>query len=538
MLVYSYVGYNGVLRKIDYIEERLKRRFGRIQTIVSQYPEIDERFKRLVAHFEEYSEGFREAVVERNELKNMRETSLLPLNEKSEQLLAELLVHYSKAKQFKAAYSISKLQHLLLQVEANTKAFEATPDATIIKNTRAIIRQMKQILQQLMAQDSAKKWKGMLKELHECMSNYQEKFMIVINKSRVYMHLVNVVLAGRAAEIDKLSQEIDKISADKSISLQASIRRDIGDSKHANLALSVIAGLLGLVSAHVISVGIATPVSAMARTLSQLARGRSDVSIPGRERKDEVGQMAIAADEFRKMAEQLEQQTTELEEFAYRTSHDLRSPLVSSIGLLKVAKKSIESQNTEKANKSLSMAQQSLEKLELLVKDILALAKTKNVDEDIQKIEIKGVVSEAIEKLSHMENYERLSIHMSYAPDSAIVTRKSRLILVIENLLSNAIKYQDLQKESSFISVVTHKNNDVITIEIEDNGLGIPKEQQDKLFTMFKRFHPRVAFGSGLGLYMLKKSVEILQGEIAFSDTGSGSKFSVMLPITIASNEE
>ena len=50
------------------------------------------------------------------------------------------------------------------------------------------------------------------------------------------------------------------------------------------------------------------------------------------------------------------------------------------------------------------------------------------------------------------------------------------------------------------------------------------------MFTMFKRFHPRVSFGSGLGLYMMKKSADVIKADIVYEDTGHGSKFKLVIP--------
>ena len=68
-------------------------------------------------------------------------------------------------------------------------------------------------------------------------------------------------------------------------------------------------------------------------------------------------------------------------------------------------------------------------------------------------------------------------------------------------------------------------------ITFEDNGLGIPKEYQEKLFKMFKRFHPKTASGSGLGLYMIKKSANMIGGEIKYKYIKDGSRFTLYIPI-------
>ena len=95
--------------------------------------------------------------------------------------------------------------------------------------------------------------------------------------------------------------------------------------------------------------------------------------------------------------------------------------------------------------------------------------------------------------------------------------------MILENLISNAIKYQDVNEESSYLSISSYCDNSQFILEVKDNGLGIPKEQQEELFVMFKRFHPKVAFGSGLGLYLISKSAAVLNGHISFFEHDEGN---------------
>lgn len=225
-----------------------------------------------------------------------------------------------------------------------------------------------------------------------------------------------------------------------------------------------------------------------------------------------------------------ENSNAELEEFAYRTSHDLRSPLVSSIGLLDFSVEAMESGDYEKSKKGLHLVQSSLVKLELLVRDILELTKTKNLQEDIQEINFEEIIEVALQDLSHMDNFERLDIqkHLNY--DGELSSQKSRIVLIVSNLISNAIKYQDKEKQDSFIKISTHQYKDSVVFEIEDNGLGIPERQRQNLFEMFKRFHTKVSYGSGLGLYMIKKSTSIIGGSILYEPKVDGSIFKLTIP--------
>ncbi len=227
----------------------------------------------------------------------------------------------------------------------------------------------------------------------------------------------------------------------------------------------------------------------------------------------------------------LVQANAELEEFAYRTSHDLRSPIVSSIGLLDLAEKSIQSNDQDKAIKSIAHTQKSLKKLEVLIKDILVLTEVEKKDEENQLCDVSEIVNEALEKMAHIEKFDRLDIQTDYQENHTLYTKKTRFNMILENLISNAIKYQDDSKSNSYIKITTRKTNTHFMLEVKDNGLGIPPDQQDKLFTMFSRFHPKVSFGSGLGLYLMKKSADVINAEIFYESHNEGSIFRLHIPL-------
>ncbi len=222
----------------------------------------------------------------------------------------------------------------------------------------------------------------------------------------------------------------------------------------------------------------------------------------------------------------------ELEEFAYRTSHDLRSPLVSSASLIALSKKEIANKNFEHASQCLDLVEHSLTDLDTLVQDILTLTQAQKQDEDLESINVRDMISNAIQKMSHIENFNRLDVQIELNKDLVLKTQPNRFNLIIENLISNAIKYQNTQEENSYLNITAWTKNNFFILEVTDNGLGVPEEYHSKLFEMFKRFHTRVAHGSGLGLYMVKKSAELLGGEIGFLPRAKGSKFRLLLPLS------
>lgn len=237
--------------------------------------------------------------------------------------------------------------------------------------------------------------------------------------------------------------------------------------------------------------------------------------------------------QHREKTAELEIANAELKEFSYRTSHDLRSPLVSSIGLLGFAIKSIENDKKAKALAGLSHVNNSLQQLQILVEGILDLAKASHLDEPDEPVDLSLMLDDVLMKMQCMENADRIVVHKNITEGTVLTTKKFRFQLVLENLVSNAIKYQDVKKEMSWVNISTEEKDGCFILSVEDNGLGIPEDLQPQMFSMFKRFHANVAQGSGLGLYMMKKSASILRGDMVFSNgkEGVGSKFSLIIKL-------
>lgn len=524
-LVYSYVGYRGVLRKVEFLQSRLEQKFEGIRPVIAQDQEISDRFIRLYDHYQDYKEGFSKSVEEKNKLDALTKQNFEPLIYQSHELLAKVIRNLEANQRFESVYLASQIQANLLRVSLNSRSFSAAPDGSLIKVTNALLLTIEKEALILQSRLKVDKNKAALKDFVDLLHQYQETFIEIVTVNSVYLHLVNVVLAGKAAEIDKLSSELGEIEGARAQELGGNIEVNIKGSRNSYLVLSAVAASIGLIGALLIAMGIARPVVAMANTLSQLAKGVPHVEIPGLERKDEVGEMAKAANEFKLMAERLEQQSDELEEFAYRTSHDLRSPLVSSIGVLQLVSETISDTDKDDAKEGVRLVQGSLEKLEMLVQDIHALTKTKNAEEAVQDINFGEIVDEALMKFSHLVNFEKLEIRRDLHLSKKYAAQKSRVVLIVENMITNAIKYQDPDKTNPFIKISARNEKESVIFSVEDNGLGVPVLNQSKLFTMFLRFHPKVSYGSGLGLYMMKKSADVLKGTITFKDTGGGSLF-------------
>jgi signal transduction histidine kinase len=230
----------------------------------------------------------------------------------------------------------------------------------------------------------------------------------------------------------------------------------------------------------------------------------------------------------------LETANNQLEEFSYRTSHDLRAPVVSCLGLLDVIEMAIDKDNKKQIEQSTEYMRGTLLKLEQLIVDILILSKVNHLDEQASEVDIEKLVQDAIDKFTHMDGFKKINFEMDIQAKK-ITTLETRLITIFENLITNAIKYKDPDKDENIIKISTQKKDGSLIFSIQDNGIGFPEETEDDMFKMFKRFHSNTAYGSGLGLYTVKKSVDTLGGDITYQKNSDFTEFKIILPMTFKS---
>lgn len=220
----------------------------------------------------------------------------------------------------------------------------------------------------------------------------------------------------------------------------------------------------------------------------------------------------------------------ELAQFAYRASHDLKAPLTSTKRLASFIAEDIEDGNLDMAQQDAQQIVQQMAKLENLVESILALTEADEAEQQVEKIDFTAILAEVKERTDALLQMHHCRFESSVRVRSPVFLQPVRVMQILENLVTNAIKYSDSEKKSSFVRVIVYQGNQDCIIEVEDNGLGIPENRKKEVFQMFKRFHPQVSSGSGLGMAIIKKHVDHLGGRIDMSTSPKGSLFTIKLP--------
>ncbi|MDQ3393601.1 MAG: ATP-binding protein [Bacteroidota bacterium] len=130
----------------------------------------------------------------------------------------------------------------------------------------------------------------------------------------------------------------------------------------------------------------------------------------------------------------------------------------------------------------------------------------------------------------------KVNLELQIDPNLQFSTDKELLIIILKNLIDNSIKYSDEGKKEAFIKIkINEKNENLISITIEDNGEGIDEMISDKVYDIFYRGSIK-SKGSGLGLFITRKAVEKLEGEIQFKSVPHKSTiFTITLKMNIFS---
>ena len=221
----------------------------------------------------------------------------------------------------------------------------------------------------------------------------------------------------------------------------------------------------------------------------------------------------------------------ELGQFSYRTSHDLKAPLVTVKCIARAIVEDVIDEDYEEVKINASKIEIHVVRLENLVIDILNLAKADLEIQSSEYVKVKDVVLEIQEKLEGIYTDNNVKIETDFNHSHDLFISKIRFTQVLENLISNAIKYSDKEKEECYVKITTSTEDKIFLVQVEDNGLGIPLEYQNRVFKMFERFHQNVSTGSGLGMYIVKKHLDKMEAKVGFTSSSEGTKFEIKFKI-------
>ncbi|MCP2043823.1 ATP-binding protein [Pontibacter sp. HSC-36F09] len=234
---------------------------------------------------------------------------------------------------------------------------------------------------------------------------------------------------------------------------------------------------------------------------------------------DMLEQSHKVATELRQENEGLASANFDLGNFVYTASHDLKSPVANIAGLIEELSDSVSKENLNRTEikQITDLIKSSLKRFSTTIRDLTTLVEIDKVsdEEKSEKPDLHEMVEAVKQDLQSMILASGAQLNVIAADAEVAGFSKKNLKSILGNLISNAIKYRSPDRAPK-INIKLEKYAGRSYLSVQDNGLGIPVEKQESVFTMFGRIHEHIE-GSGIGLYIVKRMVDNAQGEIKVS---------------------
>ncbi|NEM96399.1 CHASE domain-containing protein [Pontibacter burrus] len=236
--------------------------------------------------------------------------------------------------------------------------------------------------------------------------------------------------------------------------------------------------------------------------------------------------LVSANEELSEKNDELLRINSDLDNFVYTASHDLKSPIANMEGLITLLRDIVQGKLDAEDEQLLDRVSQSIDKLKGTIADLTEITKVqKELQSKVEPLKFEQVLKDVLSDISGMLKETDAKLEVNFDVDAILYARKN-LRSIIYNLVSNAIKYRSPHRQP-VVKVNTYREKGYVVMEIADNGLGIRKEHLHKLFSMFRRLHKHVE-GTGIGLYIVKRIIENNGGRITVSsEYNVGTTFKV-----------
>ncbi|PZX51076.1 phospho-acceptor domain-containing protein [Algoriphagus ratkowskyi] len=218
---------------------------------------------------------------------------------------------------------------------------------------------------------------------------------------------------------------------------------------------------------------------------------------------------------------------SEMNQFVYSLSHELRGPLMSISGVSKLAKMELKD---PEAWEYFDMIDSATGKLDDYIYKMLDFYRSTKIDNKISEISFRDIVDQQLEAYNSKFDINHIQISIQIRQEHSFYSDESKIRVILNNLFSNSVQFQNEDQSENKISLTVEVAESEATITLMDNGIGIEEKHLPDVFNLFTRATQKNV-GTGLGLYMVKEAVEQMGGKIHLESVfGEGATFKVTLP--------
>lgn len=515
------------------------------------YPHLAKMRKLLAS----YMENYEQLVAERRRRMQLVNEQLLPLGEEIRDDLDQLTTLLRSQSGARFSNLVARSSKDISAAETASLRYLIEPDSNI---ARAVLDALDQASGKLriVLDTGATETHPQALQIIDKINEFQNVVVRTTQATRGFMAIVNIVMAGEAAEFSYQSKHARKIAEEQLALLATKNQSQISRTLVATLTLCATAVLIGACVAWLLIRSIVKPVTAITSTLNQLTQGVEVETIPGLERSDDIGDMARAANvfrqrnrqilrdserlretnlqyqelltEFRLLAQEASVANESKSEFLANMSHEIRTPMTAIIGFGEVL---LECTQTPEARDAANTIVRNANHLLEIINDILDLSKIEAGKMTVEPVHFdpRDLVRDVEQLMRVRADAKNLQLSVDFDPltPSLILSDPTRVRQILVNLVGNAIKFTELGAVNIRVGYLTEAS--MMVFEVTDTGIGMDQSQMEKLFKPFSQADnstTRRFGGTGLGLSICKRLTAVLGGDISVeSIPGLGTSF-------------
>jgi signal transduction histidine kinase len=339
--------------------------------------------------------------------------------------------------------------------------------------------------------------------------------------------------AGRLAELQALYEVEKKDEQIQALNTQRELHEDKIRLQHERLRLQnyiIVSVIVCFILVSLFAIKTYQYMRTMRRANREIMEQKEEIQAQSEELV-EANQMI--AENNRQLEMKVEERTSalrqayqELDIFFYRSSHDFRRPLTTFLGLAEVAKITVKDTNALELFARVSETATNLDRMLTKLQSISDVGGQHLV---YREVLVRDIFEALCDRFRDDLERKHIKVTAGVELTRPFCSYPAMVNVILENLLENSIFFCGVV--DPFVRLHVYEQHDTVVIVMEDNGQGIDRQYHDRVFEMYFRGNER-SKGNGLGLYIVQKAVQKLEGRIEFtSEVGVGSCFRVYLPM-------